>query len=81
MGLSLKVDTSASTFYRPGWFLDFVHEHLTIRDMRSFDKDDRVKLKKALRGVTVEVTHRQGSWRYYKITNITSLPMNELMWI
>ncbi|GKU97484.1 hypothetical protein SLEP1_g10627 [Rubroshorea leprosula] len=39
---------------------------------------DRVKVKKALRGVKVEATHRGNVWRKYCVSGLISQPTSEL---
>jgi eukaryotic translation initiation factor 2C len=40
---------------------------------------DRIKIKKALRGVKVEVTHRVSVRRKYRISGLISQPIRELI--
>ncbi|KAM3294871.1 hypothetical protein ACQJBY_037638 [Aegilops geniculata] len=80
MGLSLNIDISATAFYKAQPVMDFALEYLNIRGdapRRLFDQD-RLKLKKALKGVRVVATHRPDISIRYKITGITSAPLNEL---
>ncbi|KAK2440380.1 protein argonaute [Trifolium repens] len=42
---------------------------------------DRVKIKKALKGVKVEVTYRGRFRRKYRITGVTSQPTRELLYV
>ncbi|XP_004508550.1 protein argonaute PNH1-like [Cicer arietinum] len=80
MGLSLNVDMSSSAFIEPLPVIDFVTQILG-KDVRSrpLSDADRVKIKKALRGVKVEVTHRGSFKRKYRITGLTSQPTRELV--
>ncbi|KAL6637130.1 hypothetical protein ACP70R_024702 [Stipagrostis hirtigluma subsp. patula] len=79
MGLSLNIDISATAFYKAQPILDFAVEYLNIRDTsRRLSDQDRIKLKKALKGVRVVVTHRRDKAISYKITGITSAALNEL---
>ncbi|XP_072988891.1 protein argonaute MEL1-like [Typha latifolia] len=80
MGLSLNLDIAATSFYKAGPLVGFVQEYLNIRDIaRPLSDTDRIKLKRALRGVRVEATHRRDICIRYKITGISSAPMNQLM--
>ncbi|KAE8791379.1 hypothetical protein D1007_34207 [Hordeum vulgare] len=80
MGLSLNIDISATAFYKAQEVMDFAFEYLNIRDAsRPLIDRDRIKLKKALRGVRVDATHRKDKTIRYKITSISSAPLKELM--
>ncbi|XP_037419045.1 protein argonaute 12-like [Triticum dicoccoides] len=80
MGLSLNIDISATAFYKAQAVMEFAVEYLNIRDAsRSLIDQDRIKLKKALRGVRVEATHRTDKTIRYKITSVSSAPLKELM--
>ncbi|XP_022997812.1 protein argonaute 1-like [Cucurbita maxima] len=79
MGLSLNIDMSSTAFIEPLPVIDFVTQLLN-RDMssRPLSDADRVKIKKALRGVKVEVTHRGNMRRKYRISGLTSQATREL---
>ncbi|KAL9224351.1 hypothetical protein vseg_000394 [Gypsophila vaccaria] len=79
MGLSLNIDMSSTAFIEPLPVIDFV-THLLNRDVtsRPLSDSDRVKIKKALRGVKVEVTHRGNMRRKYRISGLTSQATREL---
>eukprot|EP00253_Pinus_taeda_P007968 PITA_07968 len=79
MGLSLNIDMSSTAFIEPLPVIDFVAQLLN-RDMvsRPLSDADRIKIKKALRGVKVEVTHRANMRRKYRISGLTSQPTREL---
>ncbi|XP_074566393.1 protein argonaute 1C-like [Curcuma longa] len=78
MGLSLNIDLSSTAFIEPLPVVDFVAQ-LLKRDIRGRLYDaDRVKIKKALRGVRIEVTHRGNMRRKYRIFDLTSQPTSEL---
>ncbi|XP_062212056.1 protein argonaute 12-like [Phragmites australis] len=80
MGLSLNIDISATAFYKPQPIIEFAVEYLNLRDASKRLSDlDRIKLKKALKGVRVVVTHRRDIPMQYRITGITSAPLNDLM--
>ncbi|GAB2292537.1 argonaute 1 [Dionaea muscipula] len=79
MGLSLNIDMSSTAFIEPLPVIDFVMELLN-KDVtsRPLSDADRVKIKKALRGVKVEVTHRGNMRRKYRISGLTSQATREL---
>ncbi|CAA2938952.1 argonaute 1 [Olea europaea subsp. europaea] len=79
MGLSLNIDMSSTAFIEPLPVIDFVAQLLN-RDVsaRPLSDADRVKIKKALRGVKVEVTHRGNMRRKYRISGLTSQATREL---
>ncbi|CAD6335275.1 unnamed protein product [Miscanthus lutarioriparius] len=79
MGLSLNIDMSATAFFEPLPVIDFVAQLLnTDIHSRPLSDAERVKIKKALRGVKVEVTHRGNMRRKYRIAGLTSLATREL---
>ncbi|CAL5040618.1 unnamed protein product [Urochloa decumbens] len=79
MGLSLNIDMSATAFFEPLPVLDFVAQLLnTDVHSRPLSDAERVKIKKALRGVKVEVTHRGNMRRKYRIAGLTSQATREL---
>ncbi|KAI4335791.1 hypothetical protein L6164_014401 [Bauhinia variegata] len=80
MGLSLNIDMSSMAFIEPLPVIDFVAQILG-KDVysRPLSDADRVKIKKALRGVKVEVTHRGNVRRKYRISGLTSQPTRELI--
>ncbi|KAL3529418.1 hypothetical protein ACH5RR_008740 [Cinchona calisaya] len=79
MGLSLNIDMSSTAFIEPLPVIEFVTQ-LLYRDVssRPLSDADRVKIKKALRGVKVEVTHRGNMRRKYRISGLTSQATREL---
>ncbi|CAN6287232.1 unnamed protein product [Urochloa humidicola] len=79
MGLSLNIDISATAFYKAQPIIDFIVEYLNIRDTsKRLSDQERIKLKKALKGVRVDTTHRRDVSIRYKITGLTSAPLNDL---
>ncbi|CAK7343302.1 unnamed protein product [Dovyalis caffra] len=81
MGMSLNMDVSVTAFYEPILAVDFVAKLLNLGDptraaTRLLSDSDQVKLRKALRGVRVKVTH--GEEKHYKITGISPSPTNKL---
>lgn len=80
MGLSLNIDMSSAAFIEPLPVLEFVAQ-LLGKDvlLRPLSDADRIKIKKALRGVKVEVTHRGNVRRKYRVSGLTSQPTRELV--
>ncbi|KQK13776.2 hypothetical protein BRADI_1g12431v3 [Brachypodium distachyon] len=80
MGLSLNIDILATAFYKAQPVMAFAVEYLNMRDAsRPLSDQDRLKLKKALRGVRVVATHRKDKTIRYKISGIPAAPLKELM--
>ncbi|XP_027072355.1 protein argonaute PNH1 [Coffea arabica] len=80
MGLSLNIDMSSTAFIEPLPVVEFVAQVLGKDiSIRPLSDADRVKVKKALRGVKVEVTHRGNMRRKYRIIGLTSQPTRELI--
>ncbi|CAK9329549.1 unnamed protein product [Citrullus colocynthis] len=80
MGLSLNIDMSSTAFIEAIPVIDFVAQILN-KDVysRTLSDADRIKVKKVLRGVKVEVTHRGNVRRKYRISGLTSQPTRELI--
>ncbi|KAL5782705.1 hypothetical protein ACOSP7_007734 [Xanthoceras sorbifolium] len=80
MGLSLNIDMASAAFIEPLPVIEFVAQLLS-KDVlsRTLSDSDRVKIKKALRGVKVEVTHRGNVRRKYRVSGLTSQPTRELV--
>ncbi|PKA46781.1 Protein argonaute PNH1 [Apostasia shenzhenica] len=80
MGLTLNIDMSSTAFIEPLPVIEFVAQILG-RDVisRPLSDADRVKIKKALRGVKVEITHRGTVRRKYRVSGLTSQPTRELI--
>ncbi|KAL6839431.1 hypothetical protein ACP4OV_030701 [Aristida adscensionis] len=80
MGLSLNIDMSSTAFIEPLPVIEFVAQILG-KDVisRPLSDANRIKIKKALRGVKVEVTHRGNVRRKYRISGLTPQPTHELM--
>ncbi|CAA6666327.1 unnamed protein product [Spirodela intermedia] len=80
MGLSLNIDMSCTAFIEPLPVIEFAAQILGKDTLsRPLSDADRIKIKKALRGVKVEVTHRGNVRRKYRVYGITSLPTRELI--
>ncbi|XP_015577594.1 protein argonaute 5 isoform X2 [Ricinus communis] len=78
MGLSLNIDVSARSFYEPIIVTDFVSKYLKLRDMsRPLSDQDRIKVKKALKSVKVQILHREYA-KSYKVTGISNKPLNQI---
>ncbi|OIW08525.1 hypothetical protein TanjilG_03201 [Lupinus angustifolius] len=80
MGLSLNVDVSARAFYEPILVPDFLVKHFKFNFSRPLSDQDRVKIKKALRGVKVVVIGI-GNTRSYKVAGVSKEPLRELTFI
>ncbi|KAL2486894.1 Protein argonaute 10 [Abeliophyllum distichum] len=80
MGLSLNIDMTAAAFIEALPVIEFVAQ-LLGKDVlsRPLSDADRIKVKKALRGVKVEVTHRENVRRKYRVSGITTQPTRELV--
>ncbi|XP_062178806.1 protein argonaute PNH1 [Phragmites australis] len=80
MGLSLNIDMSSTAFIEPLPVIEFVAQILGKDVMsRPLSDANRIKIKKALRGVKVEVTHRGNVRRKYRISGVTTQPTHELI--
>ncbi|KAF8099622.1 hypothetical protein N665_0241s0055 [Sinapis alba] len=78
MGLSLNVDVSARSFYEPIMVTEFISKYLNLRDFnRPLRDSDRVKVKKALKNLKVELAQFDFA-RSVKISGISSCPISEL---
>ncbi|CAN6222538.1 unnamed protein product [Urochloa humidicola] len=79
MGLSLNIDICSASFYKSIPVVQFVDKFLRLTNpAQPFTDRDRLKIKKALRGVLVETIHQQGKRSSYKITGISSAPLAQL---
>ncbi|CAI9778877.1 unnamed protein product [Fraxinus pennsylvanica] len=80
MGLSLNIDMTSAAFIEALLVIEFVAQ-LLGKDVlsRMLSDADRIKVKKALRGVKVEVTHRENVRRKYRVSGITTQPTRELV--
>ncbi|MFS7989508.1 putative post-transcriptional gene silencing PAZ-Argonaute family [Helianthus anomalus] len=80
MGLSLNIDMSARAFYENKLASEFVKEFLNKDISRPLSDQERIKVKRALRGVRVEVRHGD-SVRRYKCQDLTRQPVNQLTFV
>ncbi|KAI3459432.1 hypothetical protein Pfo_016095 [Paulownia fortunei] len=80
MGLSLNIDMASAAFIEALPVIEFVAQ-LLGKDVlsRALSDSNRVKVKKALRGVKVEVTHRGNVRRKYRVSGVTTQPTRELV--
>ncbi|GMY15910.1 protein argonaute 5-like isoform X1 [Fagus crenata] len=78
MGLSLNIDVSARAFYEPLLVTDFVAKHFNFNFSRHLSVQDCLKIKKALRGIRVELTHRENS-NSYIVAGVSTQPISQLM--
>ncbi|KAH9700158.1 protein argonaute 5 [Citrus sinensis] len=76
-GLSLNIDVSASSFYKPILVTEFVQYYCSDLS-RPLSDQVRLKVKKALKGIKVVLRH-MGYNLSCKITGITSQPMSQVM--
>ncbi|XP_051128767.1 protein argonaute 10 isoform X2 [Andrographis paniculata] len=79
MGLSLNIDMASAAFIEALPVIEFVAQLLGKDVSRPLSDSDRIKVKKALRGVKVEVTHRGEVRRKYRVSGITTQPTRELV--
>lgn len=80
MGLSLNIDMASAAFIEPLPVIEFVAQLLGKDALaRPLSDADRIKIKKGLRGVKVEVTHRGTVRRKYRVSGLTSQPTRELV--
>ncbi|KAG9146474.1 hypothetical protein Leryth_011748 [Lithospermum erythrorhizon] len=79
MGLSLNIDMSARAFYEPILVTEFVSKFLNKDPKRplSLSDQDRLKVKKVLKGLKVQVNH-QRHIRRYKVSGLSALPLARL---
>ncbi|KAL6639221.1 hypothetical protein ACP70R_022951 [Stipagrostis hirtigluma subsp. patula] len=77
-GLSLIVDISSTAFVQPWPLINFAKEVLQKGDLRQFSNMDHDRLKRALMGVRIEVTHRGDERRKYRVTGFSAESANYL---
>ncbi|XP_051215989.1 protein argonaute PNH1 [Lolium perenne] len=78
-GLSLNIDVSSTAFVQAMPLIDFVGEILKRNGViNSITDYDYVKIKKALRGLRIEVTHRGEMRRKYRISGLTKQSTRDL---
>ncbi|KAM1040513.1 hypothetical protein TB2_029352 [Malus domestica] len=76
-GIALNIDVTAKAFYEPILVTEFVKKLLNYRELsRPLPNCDRLKVKKALKGVHVAISYRQNI--SYKITGVSVEPLSKL---
>ncbi|CAL1404119.1 unnamed protein product [Linum trigynum] len=81
MGLSLNIDVSARSFYEPVPVMDFISKNFRIQNpSKPLSEQDCIKLKKAMRGVKVQMNNGEFT-KTYKITGISSKPASHTMFL
>ncbi|KAL5732173.1 argonaute 1B [Ranunculus cassubicifolius] len=79
MGLSLNIDMAITAFFEPLVVTEFVKQLLNRNDLsRPLSDVECVKVKKALRNVKIEVTHRGNMRRKYRVLGLTSQATRDL---
>nr|GLL33985.1 protein argonaute 5 isoform X2 [Ipomoea trifida] len=78
MGLSLNIDVSARAFYEPIFVSEYVKKF--VRDLsRPVTDQDRIKIKRDLKGVKVEFEHQGQIRQRRKISGFSSQPPHQLI--
>jgi eukaryotic translation initiation factor 2C len=72
---------SSTAFIEPKTVMEFIRDLLNRDISRGLSDADRIKIKKALRGVKVEVTHRGSMRRKYRVSGLTTKATNELVYV
>ncbi|CAK9201819.1 unnamed protein product [Sphagnum troendelagicum] len=78
MGLSLNIDMSSTAFIEPKTVMEFIHDLLNKDLSRGLTNSDLLKIKKALKGIKVEVTHRGSIRRKYRVSGLTNQATKDL---
>ncbi|GFP93542.1 protein argonaute mel1 [Phtheirospermum japonicum] len=78
MGLSLNIDMSARAFYEPIYVSDYVCKYFNKDLTRPLSDQDRLKVKRALKGIRVEINH-QGHIKRHKIIGVSTEPTQQIM--
>ncbi|XP_050281534.1 protein argonaute 5-like [Quercus robur] len=79
MGLSLNlIDMSARAFYEPLLVTDFLAKHFQFNLSSHLSYQDRLMIKKALRGIKVELSQTDYV-RSYKVTGVSTQSVSQLM--
>ncbi|KAF9624727.1 hypothetical protein IFM89_013265, partial [Coptis chinensis] len=80
--LYVEFDVSSAVFVEPLMVTEFVKEVLNIHVLprnRTLCDEERFKVRKALKGLKIEVTHRGNLRRKYTVSGVTREPTKELM--
>ncbi|CAK9204737.1 unnamed protein product [Sphagnum troendelagicum] len=78
MGLSLNIDMSSTAFIEPKTVMEFIRDLLNKDLSRGLTDSDRNKIKRALKSVKVEVTHRGSMRRKYRVSGLTNQATKDL---
>ncbi|WJX44066.1 argonaute 5 [Trifolium repens] len=77
MGLSLNIDVSSRAFYEPVLVTEFISKNFRLNFSRQLSDQDRLKIKRALRGLKVRLSHGAGT-RSCKVTGVSKEPLKDL---
>ncbi|XP_051134419.1 protein argonaute MEL1-like isoform X2 [Andrographis paniculata] len=77
MGLSLNIDMSARAFFEPINVVEFISKYLNRDVSRGLHDQDRVKVRKVLRGLKVESNHL-GHIKRYKVSGLSTQVIGDL---
>ncbi|KAG4129530.1 hypothetical protein ERO13_D09G086533v2 [Gossypium hirsutum] len=78
MGLSLNIDVSARSFYEPILVSEFVVKHFRRSNLsKPLSDQDRIKVKKALKGVRVRLIYMDYA-KTCKIIGVSRDPISQL---
>jgi eukaryotic translation initiation factor 2C len=80
MACGFVTDMSSTAFIEPKTVMEFIRDLLNKDISRGLTDADRIKIKKTLHGVKVEVTHRGSMRRKYRVSGLTKLATNELVY-
>ncbi|CAA2934467.1 argonaute 5 [Olea europaea subsp. europaea] len=72
------VDMSAGAFYEPILVSDFVTNYLRRDLTRPLSYQDRIKVKRTLKGLRVELNHTERV-KHYKLSGMSTVPAQQLM--
>ncbi|XP_022883562.1 protein argonaute 5-like isoform X2 [Olea europaea var. sylvestris] len=78
MGLSLNVDMSARAFYEPILVSEYIVKYFNRNLTMPLSDQDRMKVKRALRGIRVQLDHLEHVKRC-KISGVSTEPTENLM--
>jgi eukaryotic translation initiation factor 2C len=71
-------DMSSTAFIEPKTVMEFIHDLLNKDLSRGLTNSDLLKIKKALKGIKVEVTHRGSIRRKYRVSGLTNQATKDL---
>ncbi|XP_045828871.1 protein argonaute 5 isoform X2 [Trifolium pratense] len=77
MGLSLNIDVSSRAFYEPVLVTEFVSKNFKLNFSRQLSDQDRLKIRRALKGLKVRLSHGAGM-RSCKVTGLSKEPLKDL---